>query len=129
MNELHFSILLFILLAITFLIGEVYRRRFVSVAKKTRGTIIEIETRPTGDGDETILTVEYTTEKGRIYQYTSSYGYPLFLKRIGSQINIYYDPKQPDEEVMIGNPIVSFELLFGSMFLGYSIYLLIKYLK
>ena len=108
--------------------GEIYRRRFISRARKSRGIIIKIEVSPTGDRDVPFVTVEYTTEKTRIYQYTTSYQ-SILPKHVGDHINVYYDPKKPDEDVIIGNPLISFELFFGLVFLGYSIYLFIKYLK
>ncbi len=124
MNEHNFPLFVLIL-SIVLLVSAISRMLFISRTKKTTGTITAIDTDSRGGSTSILVTVEYTTEKGRFYQYTYEFQ-QAFLKRVGDRIDVYYDPKKPNEDVLVGHPLVSLELVFEALAVAIVIYILFR---
>jgi hypothetical protein len=102
-------------------------RRFMKKSKKAKGIVIEIV--PKSFAEENIMgTVEYISDKGRIFQITDDLTHIAFV-RVGSKVDVYFDSKRPNYDVKIRSTIMISNLVYGLVALIPSLYFLYKYLE
>lgn len=105
----------------------VHAMRFVSGAERTTGTVIELSSE-FSDGDEVFYPiVRFTTAEGRSVEFESSSGSSPPSESVGDQVDVLYDPDDPEDAQISGFfhlwlwPLVAggLSLMFGVVALFY----------